>query len=641
MRAEEVLKKYWGYEAFRPLQRQIIESTLAGRDVVGLMPTGGGKSVTFQVPGMMEEGLTVVITPLISLMKDQVDNLRSRRIKAVYFHAAMTSAETRSAWELLVNGKCKFLYFSPERLKSERFCCELQHLNVRRIVVDEVHCISQWGFDFRPSYLEIARLRKILPGIPVMALTATATEAVVKDIVTQLDMRSPDIHRMSFRRDNISYIVRETVSRTDETIHILKSTEGPAIVYVRSRKRTKEIADDLNSAFIPALSYHAGMRREEKVANQNAWMRGEVRVIVATNAFGMGIDKPDVRVVIHHDIPSSLEEYYQEAGRAGRDGKPSFAVMLTTRYSKGTLRARVKQNFPERDAIRRIYTEICAYIGVCPGEGYGRWAEFDIFRFCERFRRQEQQVEAALRILASSGWMERIEDNSPHGRARILLTREELYHIKGVSEAATRMLDWMLRNCPGIFIDYVTVNETQASYNLHIKEQEVVDALVLLSKAKIISYIPRRRMPMVYLPTACEEERYVLIPKSALEVRREAMERRVESVIDYAFNGRSCRVGRMLSYFGDNGSGDCGKCDVCRGRRKHEAASASSLTAEEVVADVIMRRLLQSRDGLTLRQLVGEGKEGDARVPVVRTLVERGWISFDGNIYKSGNVGAG
>lgn len=620
MNCKEVLKKYWGYDSFRPLQEQIIAGTMSGRDVVGLMPTGGGKSLTFQVPGMAEDGLTIVVTPLISLMKDQVDNLRSRRIKAVYFHAAMTSAEVRTAWELLVNGRCKFLYFSPERLKSVRFCQELPHLNIRRIVIDEAHCISQWGFDFRPSYLEISKLRKILPGVPMLALTATATDIVVQDIIRELKLEDPEVHRMSFRRNNISYIAREAPSPLDETLHILRSTSGTSIVYVRSRKKTSEIASALSSAGIPALPYHAGMSPETKEKNQNAWMSDQARVMVATNAFGMGIDKPDVRVVIHYDIPSSLEEYYQEAGRAGRDGQPSFAVLLFTARSKGNLKARLTRSFPDRDVIRRIYTEICAYLHIAPGEGYGHWAEFDIFKFCELFKRQEQQVSAVLRILSTSGWMELVEDSSPHGRVQITMTREELYHVRELGELPTRMLDWMLRNCPGIFSDHVGVNETLASIHLGVDTRLVVEALVMLSKSKIISYIPRRRMPMIYLPTACEEERYIQIPRAALEVRKEAMARRIDAVIDYAFNNKGCRVERMLAYFGDTGAGDCETCDICRSKRKSHVE-----TEEEIVAG-LMEAVARNPQGITIELLCGSGSYAPRRIAVLRRLIDRGWI---------------
>ncbi|MDE5870677.1 MAG: ATP-dependent DNA helicase, partial [Muribaculaceae bacterium] len=384
MQLEAILKKYWGYDSFRPLQRNIIESVMEGCDTLGLMPTGGGKSITFQIPGMtFDSGLTIVITPLISLMKDQVDNLKRRGIVAVMINSGMTTRETRVAWERLCNGHARFLYVSPEKLRNAFFIDELRRLPVRLIVVDEAHCISQWGYDFRPSYLKISELRKVHPSAPVLALTATATPQVAHDIMDKLAFRKGyRKFKMSFARDNISYIVRESENKIYDIFHILSRTEGCGIVYVRSRRKTREIAEFLTASGISSDYYHAGLSYETKTERQNAWQSGTIRIMVATNAFGMGIDKPDVRIVIHSDFPPSLEEYYQEAGRAGRDGNRSYAVLLVSKSDKSTLRRKLKLSFPERADIRRVYEMACNFLNLSIGEGYERMMEFDLELFC-------------------------------------------------------------------------------------------------------------------------------------------------------------------------------------------------------------------------------------------------------------------
>ena len=403
----QILKKHWGYDAFRPLQEDIINSILEGKDTLGLMPTGGGKSITFQVPSLaFDEGLTIVVTPLISLMKDQVDNLKRHRIKAAYLHAGMSTKENRLAWEYIINGKARFLYVSPEKLQNDRFLLELQNLKINLITVDEAHCISQWGYDFRPSYLNIKKLRKIKPGIPVLALTATATPMVAQDIMRQLEFRQPNLYKKSFTRENISYLVRNSDTKIHDVFHILSRTSGSSIVYCRSRKRTKEIAEYLETSGISATFYHAGLENQIKSDRQNQWKQGSIRVMVATNAFGMGIDKPDVRVVIHYDLPPSLEEYYQEAGRAGRDGMPSYAVVLSSKSDKSVLKRRITENFPDRKVVKETYEQICNNLHISIGEGYETVKEFDITRFCHVFENQEEKrCRASLRLLGQSGYM--------------------------------------------------------------------------------------------------------------------------------------------------------------------------------------------------------------------------------------------
>lgn len=570
MDALATLKKHWGYDGFRPLQREIVESVLSHRDTLGLMPTGGGKSITFQVPGMMLPGVTVVVTPLISLMKDQVDNLKRRRIKAVFLHSGMTRREMNVAREKLINGGAKFLYISPERLRSESFIADLRRIDVSLIVVDEAHCISQWGYDFRPAYLNIKRLRKEKPGVTLLALTATATPEVARDICSQLMMERENVFRMSFGRDNLNYIVRPTDSKINEMFHILSRTRGTAIVYVRSRKRTAEIAEYLNSAGISAAYYHAGLSYELKEERQNAWKTGSIRVMVATNAFGMGIDKPDVRVVIHYDMPPSLEEYYQEAGRAGRDGLRSYAVLLTSRSDKGVMRRRVSESYPDREIIRKVYERVCNFLHISVGEGYDSLKEFDFDKFCDTFGYQDRQCRSAIHILQQAGYLEFLSD--PDRRSRVMMTvhREELYDLCGLSPLAESVLTQLLRAYTGLFSEYVVISEYRMAHSLGITESRVYEGLLELGRAKVLSFIPRSHVPLMYLPTSREEPRYLMIGKEIYEDRKKIMTGRVEAMLDYAFNPAICRENRMLEYFGERRDALCGRCDSCRDSDKRE-----------------------------------------------------------------------
>lgn len=629
MTAAETLSKYWGYDSFRPLQSDIVESVLAGHDTLVLMPTGGGKSITFQVPGMMLPGVTVVVTPLISLMKDQVDNLRRRRIKAVFLHAGMTRRESMLARERLTNGGAKFLYISPERLRNENFMADLRRVEVSLIVVDEAHCISQWGYDFRPSYLNINRLRKLKPGVPVLALTATATPEVADDICSQLDMSHPHVFRMSFTRDNINYIVRPSETKIHEVFHILSRTSGSAIVYVRSRKRTGDIADYLRSAGISAAGYHAGLSYEYKEERQNSWKSGETRVMVATNAFGMGIDKPDVRVVIHYDLPPSLEEYYQEAGRAGRDGKTSYAVLLTARSDTGLLRRRVTEAFPDRDVIKKIYERVCNTLHISVGEGYDTLSEFDIQKFCDTFNYQERQCRAALHLLGQAGYLEYMEEADRRSRVMMTCGREELYHIESLSPLAEQTLTRLLRGYTGLFADYVQISETTIATALHIPERQVYEAMLELARAKVLSYIPRSRMPQMYLPTSREEPRYLVIGKTVYEDRKQIMSRRVEAMLDYAFNPRICRENRMLEYFGERREQDCGRCDVCRERLKGESNRPADLISR------MLDYLKAHPRGVDLRVLERDLHAPSSMLsPVLSHLADEQYIAIDGTIIK-------
>ncbi len=628
---ETILKKYWGFDSFRPLQRDIIESVMAGHDTLGLMPTGGGKSITFQVPGMaFEKGLTVVVTPLISLMKDQVDNLRRRGIMAVMLNSGMSTRENRIAWERLVNGRARFLYVSPEKLRNPNFLEELRHLDIRLIVVDEAHCISQWGYDFRPSYLRISALRKVHPDAPVLALTATATPEVADDIMARLGFRRDSRKfKMSFVRDNISYIVRESENKFADILNILQRTEGSSIVYVRSRRKTREIAEYLNASGISAEYYHAGLDYEMKSQRQGRWQANAMRVMVATNAFGMGIDKPDVRVVVHADFPPSLEEYYQEAGRAGRDGLKSYAVLLTSKSDKTSLRRKLTLTFPDREVIRNVYERACNFMGLAIGEGYETLKEFDFEHFCETFRMQPRQVLSAFHLLSQAGYLDFIEETESNSRVTITIGREELYSIRA-SEVADKVLSCILRQYPGLFSDFVQINEGKISRETGLTQEEVYQGLLELNRMHVIVYVPRRRTPFMHVPTSREESRYVEIGRSIYEDRFEVMSRRIEAMIDYGFGSDSCRVSRMLAYFGEENPADCGRCDVCRGRKK----SRNHVSREEMVKRV-WEYMQRFPSGVT--QLILEKEfspEGTLAGEALRFLVDGGCVLEEHSIYR-------
>ena len=565
----DILYKYWKYTEFRSLQEEIIDSILAGFDTIGLLPTGGGKSLTFQVPGMINDGLTVVITPIISLMKDQVDNLRQRNIKAVYLHSGLSMSEMRRAVEKCANGNYKFLYISPERLGSDSFIDNLRHFNVSQIVVDEAHCISQWGYDFRPSFLKISKIRSIFPTVPVLALTASATEQVVNDISIQLKLDSPKIFRNSFARDNISYVVRKAEDKLGTAIHILESVAGSAIIYVRNRLKTKEIAEMLCRYNIPATYYHAGLSSEEKDDKQNKWKNGEIRVMVATNAFGMGIDKPDVRLVIHVDSPSSLEEYYQEAGRAGRDGKRSYAVLIASVNDKVIIKRRLNDLFPDRDFIRNVYDLASVFLDVPVEGGYNRIYDFNFQLFCNRFKLPVRPTFSALKLLTMSGYIEFIEEIETQSRILVVANKNELYNIATENIYLDSVLQFVLRTYTGIFMDYAFISESVIAYKLGIKEECVLKSLVELGNKHIFHYIPRKRTSYILYTTSRELSKYVQIPRICYEDRKAMVENRMKAMLDYIYSENlTCREKQILSYFGETELKECNHCDLCISRRQ-------------------------------------------------------------------------
>lgn len=611
----DILSRYWGYDDFRPLQLDIIESVLAGHDTLGLLPTGGGKSITFQVPAMLLPGLTVVVTPLISLMKDQVDNLRDRGIKAAYLHAGLTRGEQNLVFDRCRLGKIRLLYVSPEKLRSELFVAVLREIEVSLIVVDEAHCISQWGYDFRPSYLRIGDLREHFPSAPVLALTASATPEVVDDIMVRLGFDEKRVFAKSFSRDNLSYIVRNDTYKDRQLVNILSSTAGSAIVYVRSRKRTREIAMMLEESGISADFYHAGLDIEDKNEKQRRWKDDEVRVMVATNAFGMGIDKPDVRIVVHYDLPSSLEEYYQEAGRAGRDGKESFAVLLVAGTDKARLTRMISDAFPDKDFIRRVYELAGNFVDVAVGSGYNKVYEFNFALFVKTYGLPPLPARSAMQLLTQSGYFEFIEEVTMQSRVMIIAKKEELYGLR-LNPEEESVFNTILRSYTGLFADFVYINESVISRRAEVTEQRVYETLLLLSRMHILQYIPRKSTPYLYYTTSRELPKHVALPLSVYERQRERLVNRVESMKRFAFADDECRVNVMLRYFGEKPETDCGKCDVCRSRRPRKPVDGG--LAESILYMV-------DRQPRSLDYLVNESScRKDTVIAEVRRLVSRG-----------------
>ena len=617
-----ILKQYWGYDRFRGIQEDIIDSISKNKDTLGLMPTGGGKSITFQVPALAKEGMCLVITPLIALMKDQVQNLKKRGIKALAIYSGMSRQDIIITLENCIFGNYKFLYISPERLDTELFRTKLQKMHISMITVDESHCISQWGYDFRPAYLKIAEIRELLPDVPVLALTATATPEVVKDIQARLHFRHKNVFRMSFERNNLAYIVRKTENKTAELLHILRSMPGSAIIYARNRRRTKEITELLNNEHITADFYHAGLDDATKDIRQHRWQSGESRVMVATNAFGMGIDKPDVRIVIHMDLPDSIEAYFQEAGRAGRDGQKAYAVILYAKSDKTTLHKRILDTFPEKEYIKDVYEHLQYYYQMAMGDGLDCVREFNIEDFCRKFKYFPVPVDSALRILTQAGYLEYTAEQDSTSRILFTIRRDELYRLREMGEDMDRLIQAVLRSYTGVFTDYTYINEASLAICTGLTRRQIYEMLVHLAKLRIVSYIPHKKTPYIIYTRERVEAQRIHISPEVYEHRKARYETRINAMLDYVTNDTVCRSRMLLDYFGERNEHNCGQCDTCISLRSKPGASEQPdrktlcakvcgiLSRESLTPADLLKQLPMDKELLTeiLHRLLDEGK---------------------------------
>lgn len=583
----QILKQYWGFDNFRGIQRDIVESIGSGKDTLGLMPTGGGKSITFQVPALAQEGVCIIITPLIALMKDQVQHLRNRGIMAAAIYSGMSRPEIVTTLENCILGSTKLLYVSPERIASPLFITKLGHMKVSFITVDEAHCISQWGYDFRPSYLHIADIRRLKPDAPVLALTATATHQVIDDIQERLSFSQKNVFRMSFERKNLAYVVRETEDKIGEMTHILQTMTGCSIVYVRSRKQTKEISDLLNKSNISATFYHAGLEPRVKDERQKLWSNDEVRVMVATNAFGMGIDKPDVRMVIHITAPSSLEAYFQEAGRAGRDGQKAYAVLLHQKSDNATLRKRIDETFPDKEYIRETYNHIAYYYQIATGSGAGYTNLFDTDRFCRNFHHFPTLLLSALKILQRAGYIECDMDPDASCRLMFLVDRDTLYRIPSASEDEERLLNVLLRSYSGLFTDYAYIDDELLAHRSGLTRQQVYLIFKSLNQRHIIHFIPQRKLPTITYTVDRVDGNQLILGPEVYDDRKEQFTKRIEAVIAYANNHDECRSQQLLAYFDEQRTTHCGMCDVCIDHKRQENSEQRVRVAQEKIMQLL------------------------------------------------------
>ncbi len=630
MTYSEILKHYWGYDSFRGVQEEIIESIGQGKDTLGLMPTGGGKSICFQVPTLAMDGLNIVITPLISLMKDQVGRLKMNGIKAEAIYSGMNRNDIERVFDNCIYGDYKFLYISPERLNSEEFRQKLSHFRkICMITVDEAHCVSQWGYDFRPSYLRVAELRHLIPyHVPVLALTATATPKVVDDIQDKLEFGAKNVCSMSFERKNLAYIVRETGDKTAEMLHILTSmTTGSVIVYTRSRRLTSEITQFLIKHGITADNYHAGLTDAEKDLRQANWAKGRNRVMVATNAFGMGIDKADVRLVIHYNVPDSLEAYFQEAGRAGRDGKKAYAVLLYNKLDATTLHNRIDETFPDTDYIRQTYEDVCNFLQVGIGEGYGRTMDFSMQKFCKYFHHFANNAHNALRLLNNAGYIEYVEDNNFKSRLMFIVHKEELYKLNNNEKQMDAVIKALLRNYTGLFADFEYIDEMYISHVTGIDPETVYNILKELSGRRIIDYIPRRDTPTIKFCIPRLEKEKIRLSADVYDNRKEEYKTRIEEIIRYAKEQNVCRSRMLLRYFGENDTKDCGQCDVCIRRKKLGRSAIETLTEH-------INNVLSDGNYHSPAELYANGGDKEHIIAGLKLMIQEEMVVVNGNKIK-------
>ncbi|PKP00537.1 MAG: RecQ family ATP-dependent DNA helicase [Bacteroidetes bacterium HGW-Bacteroidetes-8] len=621
----DVLKKYWSFENFRPLQEEIINSVLEDRDTLALLPTGGGKSLCFQIPALIKDGICIVISPLIALMKDQVENLRSRGIRALSVHSGMTANEVDAALDNAIFGNYKFLYLSPERARTEIFRVRASKMNISFIVVDEAHCISQWGYDFRPEYLLIKEILEVTGPLPIIALTATATPEVAKDIMDKLAFREPNLIKGRFERENLSYVVRHSEDKNGQLLKIIRSVKGSSIVYVRERRRAEEVSAFLRSQGISADSYHAGFSSKMRTSKQDEWYNGITSVIVSTNAFGMGIDKGDVRFVCHFDIPESIEAYFQEAGRAGRDGNRSYAVLLWNSNDIRRLRQIASITFPEIDFLKEIYQKLYRYFDYSYGSGKGESARFNLLEFSSKYKLHTSTVYYAIKYLESCGYVKLTEEIDNPSRIMFIVNRDELYAIQLKNESLDSFIKSLLRLYEGLFSGYLSIDEEYIARVTRNSRAAVVSMLIRLSRMGVIGYIPGARSPLLIFLEERLEEKGLYISESEYQKRKDSFVNRTEAVIEYVNEESMCRSRYLTSYFGQREGYDCGICDICIGKRRLREGKYYLQEIERRLIEILME---SPRTMEEISSMVED--ESGCYLDILREMADMGGVKVDG-----------
>lgn len=623
---EKILYQYWGFSSFRAIQLEVIESVYAGNDTLALMPTGGGKSITFQVPALAKEGVCLVVTPLIALMKDQVENLKKRGIKAVALHSGMTRHEIEVTLDNCIYGDIKFLYLSPERLGTELFKVRVQKMEINLIAIDESHCISQWGYDFRPSYLKIVELRELLPNVPFLAVTATATPAVVDDIQEKLGFKQKHVLKMSFERKNLVYLVRNIEDKNKHLFKIVNALPGSGVVYVRSRQNTKDIAEMLQKEGVSADYYHAGLTSEMRNTKQEDWQNDRTRIIVSTNAFGMGIDKPDVRFVVHMDLPDSPEAYFQEAGRGGRDGKLAYAILLYNDSDKAKIERRIQTTFPEPEEIKRCYHALCSFLGVSIGAGKDEVYDFNLIEFATTYKFSFSRAYSSLKFLELEGYIQLTDELDNPSRIMVISGKNELYKYQVAHADIDPFIKIMLRNYAGLFSTYVRIDEVHLARISTLPLKTVTNNLIKLSRAKVINYIPRKKTPLIILTEERLDDKNLRISPENYHLRKERYLKRVNAMVSYASGTAKCRSMALLEYFGETTATRCGKCDVCTSRNELDMSKYQFDQILEQIKDIILT------EGKQLEALVDSIKfPPEKSTRVIRWLLDNKKITKDDN----------
>ncbi len=621
----QILTRYWGHTHFRPLQEDIINSVLEGKDTLALLPTGGGKSLCFQIPALVKDGICIVVSPLIALMKDQVEFLVRKGIRATMLHSFMTSKEIDITLDNCIHGNFKFLYVSPERLTTDIFIARIQQMKVNLIAVDEAHCISQWGYDFRPAYLQIAELRKLFPEVPVMALTASATPEVVKDIQDNLGFKQENAFRVSYERKNIAYVVQKEEDKSARLLKVAANVKGSGIIYVRNRRKTEEVAAFLKQNGIAADYYHAGVSHELRNSRQEAWLNDRIRVMVSTNAFGMGINKASVRFVVHLDLPDSLEAYFQGAGRAGRDEKKAYAVLLYNDADRTNLERNIDHAFPPVDDIKKTYVALCSYFGMTIGSGKGSTHDFDLADFCQRYNLEPSPTVSSIKLLEREGYIMATEAFYRPSKVLVQITNKDLYRFQVEHPSFDAFVKLLLRSYEGIFSNYVQINELELARRSTLKEEEIRSLLLKLDMMTVISYIQQSNKPQIIFTEECLHPGNLLIDKKKLHELKDRAIERMEWVIHYATNTRKCRSEILLSYFGESEDVRCGICDVCLERNKLEL---SDLEFANIAAQLKEHLSKKSMDLSELIHSVKQVRE-DKTIKTVQWLMDNGKLDYD------------